>query len=132
VAVLIFIIIVLVLAVLGVSLVALNGQRGPGRTILKPGPNNPQLTDPAQIPLAPGEPGFQVKSDPGFNIVSRTGGQPGSPPQATGVKKTARTSKGLGDVTVTQNLTAICRLTGKRVTDCTCTRCSAIRKRKAL
>jgi hypothetical protein len=127
---LIFIIILIV--VVGASVAVWKGLHGPGKgMMLKPGPGN-QLVDQAQPPHLPGQPGFQVRPDAGFVIVSRTDGQPMPPSPPIDVTKFATGKKGLNDVTVTQNLTAICRLTGTRVTDCTCGRCTAIKsKRKA-
>jgi hypothetical protein len=125
------VIVIIILVVLGVSLVAWKSQTGPGKATLKPGPNNQQLIDPAQAPQVPGQADFLIKPDPGFVVQSRTDGKFSPPPPVPGGQGPVTTANGFGQVT--QNLTAICRLTGKQVTDCSCTRCSAIKKkRKAL
>jgi len=126
------IVVIITLLVLGVSLVAWNSQHGPGRpTALKPGPDNQQPIDPAQAPQIPGQADILIGPDPGFIVLSRTEGQAPPPPPATGAEGLVTTPTGFG--LITQNLTGFCRLTGKRVADCTCTRCKAIQKKgKAL
>lgn len=116
---------IVVLVVLGLSFGVWLFQSGAGKKALKPGQNN--LVDPGQAAQLPGQPGFQIKPGPGFKIVSRTDGQPISPP-AVGPNGPVTTNNGFGQVT--QNLSAICRLTGNRVGDCTCPRCSDIKKNR--
>ena len=123
-------IIIIILAVLGVSLAAWKSQTGPGKANLKPGPNNQQLIDPAQAPQVPGQANFLIKPDPGFVVQSRTDGKFPPPPPAAGGQGPVTTANGFGQVT--QNLTAICRLTGKQVADCTCRRCSDKKKGKVV
>ena len=120
-------IVIVILAVLGAAFVAWKSQHGPGQPpTLKPGPNGQQLVEPAQAPQIPGQ-GFLVEPGPGFVVVSRTDGQPLSPPNIGGANGPITTPTGFGQIT--QNLTAICKFSGKQVADCTCDRCKGIQKK---
>lgn len=123
--------VVILLVLLGACFIGWQSQRGRSKP-MPPGPNIPYLHDPDPGAPLPGQAGFQIKPDPGFNIVSRTNAPPGGATTAPGTAAhTTTTPAGFGQVT--QNLTAFCKLTGKRVADCGCIRCTGIKKnRKAV
>lgn len=123
------IVLIVVFAVCGATFVAWRSWQGPGTPpALKPGPFH-QLLPQKQAPKTPDQPTFiiQKPSDPGFTEISRTGGQRPGPAAKTGTKRMAGAPNTFGSVEV--NLTALCKLTGERVADCTCARCMNIKKK---
>jgi hypothetical protein len=119
------IIAILVLVVLFVALVAWRNQQS-GKAV-KPGPDIDQLE--GANPLSPPKFIVNKRSEPGFTIISRTGGQPSSHPQNTRPRGPATGTKGFDTTGVRMNLTAICSLTGSKVADCTCDRHKGIKKK---
>lgn len=124
-----FIAVIIIVVLLGACLVGWQSQRRRASKPVPPGPNIPQLHDLAPGPAVPGHAGFQINPDPGFVIVSRTNAPPGAATPVPGATAHTTTPAGFGKIT--QNLTAFCRLTGKRVADCSCTRCTKIKNGKA-
>lgn len=117
------IIVILVLVVLG-GLVALAWRYWqPQRrtTAVELELDHPVLASPAKVPT---EPDFfpQNPANPGFTIVSVSGVQPISPLKNTAHKGGDAATNGFEFVEVTENLSAICKLTGRRAVNCTCDR----------
>ncbi len=119
-AVVIIILVVLAIVVAGVVVWNIS-QRS-----IAPGPRN------RQIPPGPGPspnyPGFTPHQPPNANYQGSFTEQyrtnPGAPPPPSPpIGKT----NSFG--TVRTNTSAICRLTGKRTADCTCERCTKLRKK---
>jgi hypothetical protein len=110
---------VLVLLAIAVTLTVTKRRRG-GPLATPPGTHHPGLINPVHGP-SPAEPGFRVHPEPGFTIVSRSdNGWPG-PRDNTGPRKPITPGTGgFMNAGVTQNLTAICRLTGAPAGECTC------------
>jgi hypothetical protein len=123
------IVLIVLFVVFGAALVAWKSWQRPGKPpALKPGPFH-QLFPPKQAPKTPDQPTFTIQkpSDAGFKEISRTGGQRSRPSAKTGTKRTAGAPNTFGNVEI--NLTAVCKLTGKPVADCTCDRCKKIKKK---
>jgi hypothetical protein len=105
--------------------VTAKARRSPGGPPSVPGVNNRGLINPVSPPAEPAAPGFIIlgNPDPGFTIVARSGSQQTPPPKNPGATKpAAATPGGFEFVEVTQNMTAICKLTGKPAGKCTCER----------
>jgi hypothetical protein len=83
--------------------------------------DNPTLPGPEK---APAEPGFAIHTppDPGFTIASVSHGQHTPSPKNTAYKRPTAATNGFEFVGVTENLTAICKLTGRQAANCTCAR----------
>jgi hypothetical protein len=115
------IIIIVVLLAIGIWVAATSRRRRP--PAVKPGPSKAGLFSPPPPPEAPTEPGFIIHkpADPGFKVVNFTGilgAQPSQRPK--NARATSAGANGFDFIEVTQNLTAICKLTGKKAGECTC------------
>ncbi len=116
------VVILVLLALVGVIALTWKFWQPPrGSAAVELGQDNPTLAVP---PGAPSEPGFVIQSPPapGFTIVSVSGGQHIPPPRNTASNGAAAATNGFEFVGVTENLTAICKLTGRQAADCTCDR----------
>lgn len=111
------------LMIVGALSVTVRGQRRrAGPIAAPPGPHRPGLVNGAHQPRA-AEPGFRVHPEPGFTVVNRTGGQRTGPPVNAGAGRPGKPgTAGFTSAGVTQNLTAICKLTGVPAGGCTCER----------
>jgi hypothetical protein len=121
----VILLVLLAIAVAVTVTVTAKTRRPPGGPPSMPGINNPGLINPASPPAEPAAPGFiiQANPDPGFTIVARSGSPQTPPPKNPGATKlAAATPGGFEFVEVTQNMTAICKLTGKSAGECTCER----------
>ena len=117
------IIVLIVLLVIGLgSYAAYRHSRasvgpGPGYGAVPPGPGPQPPNGPGFAPLNPGGKG---------SFVEQYRTKPGTPPPPPrGAANGTPTTMG----TVFVNLTAICKLTGKQVAECTCDRCTKLRKK---
>jgi hypothetical protein len=114
---------IIVLVILAVVVVAIGVARsnkksvgpGPGQQQLPPGPG-PAPNFPDFMPQPPNGQGSFVEQ-------SRT--RPSTPQPPPNITNGKPNSFG----TVSVNTSAICRLTGKRTADCTCERCTKLKKK---
>jgi hypothetical protein len=112
---------VLVLVLAGAAASALVGGRNAQR-------RNKRVRGGSRTHLTPREPwqadpGFKVRrknQDPGFSILSETGGHAARRPPRTKPAAIRPTGPGGFDYVVNVNPTAVCRLTGKQAGDCQC------------
>ena len=119
------IVILILLAIIGTTSSVVAYRRKPGK---------PPAIKLGLLPMAPlsppadqsGEPGFVVhkKLNPDFTIVSVTGKPPATPhhqaPTNHGPVMPGAHATNFSVTEVSQNLTAICFLTGKKAADCGC------------
>lgn len=116
------VVILALLALAGLIALAWKSWQPPGGfAAVKLGHANPTLASPAE---APAEPGFtiQTPTDPGFSIVSVSHGSRITTPKNPCYKRPTAAANGFEFVGVTENLTAICKLTGRQAAICTCDR----------
>jgi hypothetical protein len=119
----VLIVILVLLALAGAVAVAWKCWQGTsGFRALNSQPGEPMLRNPEEEP--PTEPAFIIQSppSPGFTVVSVTGGHDIPSPRNAGAKMSTAAANGFEFVGVTQNLTAICKLTGRQAANCSCDR----------
>jgi hypothetical protein len=91
-----------------------------GSAAVRLGQGNPTLISPAEVPAQPGF-AIQAPSNPGFTVMYVSPGR-----QVTASKNGAHfrpaAANGFEFVGVTENLTAVCKLTGRQAADCKCDR----------
>ena len=94
------------------------------RSALPPAPGNAAI--PPGHGQQPNAPGFTpLKPGAGAVFIEQYRTKQGTPPPPPNAANGTTTSIG----TVYVNLTAICKLTGKQVAECTCDRCTKVRKK---